>query len=153
MKRTLFISSMFITVPVLALTLDEAKQEVARAQANLDAAHKRVEDLKSRVETGQQHAESIAGKVEKNVEMERQKETTRQTIDEHNKAVDSCRAKLEDLQKVVSRVGKEHTIVSSRGKFEVTEQEQPEPKPITRTAPEGARQPYASNGSTYELAP
>lgn len=153
MKRTLLFVSLLFSAPAFADSKFESmKAGLDSAQADVDAAEKRVADLNAQLDSSKSQLASVAGKPEYTEEIERLNEANRKLAEECNQAVAACKAENKKLQDAVSRcAGVEHKVVSNGGKYTLQKHEA-----SCTTAPakpsQTTRAPYATRGNVYPRA-
>ncbi len=153
MKRTLLFVSLLFSAALLAdKSFESMKAGLDSAQADADAAERRVADLNAQLDATKNQLSSVAGKPEYAQEIERLNEANRKLAEECNQAVAACKAENKKLQDAAARcAGSEHKVVSEGGKFSLQRAEAScaaSPARATNTP----RAPYASRGNVYPRA-
>lgn len=133
MKRIFIIVTALLSSQAFANPqFEAAKSELEGAQAGLDAAEKRVSDLRAKADALEQQIAGVSGKAEFAKDMEAKMEEKRRLLDQCNSSVKACEAKVAELQKAISRAGKEGEVVKAGGKYTLRKSE---PQLVSTTAP------------------
>lgn len=160
MKRTLLLVSLLSIPAAYAGSFESAQSALAAQQSAVDAAERRVEDLKGRLAEGTSQIASAAGKPEYAAEIDRLNEANRKLVEECNQAVAACKAENKKLQDAVARcTGPDREVVTEHGKYSLRPHEA---KPVASSRPasvaqpvqasQAPRAPYARHGRTYPRA-
>ncbi len=153
MKRTLLLVSLLFSVPALAdHKYESMKSGLDSAQADADAAERRVADLNAQLDASKSQLSSASGKPEYAEEIARLNEANRKLAEECNQAVAACKAENRKLQDAVSRcAGVEHKVVSEGGRYTLQKHETSSSATPAKPA-QTTRAPYASRGNVYPRA-
>lgn len=162
MKRTLLAITLLSIPSLFAGSFEATKASLDNQQAAVEAAEKRVADLRTQIEAGSSQLASAAGKSEHAAEIDRLNAENRKLVEECNQAVAACRAENKKLQEVVANcTGGDREVVSEGGKYSLRPCEPKEvktarPATVTQTAQAPAqkatRAPYARQGRAYPRA-
>lgn len=153
MKRFTLAIALLMSAPLLAQPFEEAKSKIDGAQAGVDAANARIEELNNAVDAAHRHTQDIAGKQEHLDVMESKKAAVRSKISAHNQALKSLRSAEAKLQEAISEVGREYDVREEGGKYTCSKPVQQDLAPVESPVP--ARS-YASRNTSYasqEMAP